>query len=116
MTGRGERAMSTTLQIRRNIPRRRPRVVQLSLETLETLLGPASFTPTVGFPAETEVEPNDTIVRAQNLGNITQLGQAGVTGTLGNDPASGAGGVDWYQLTLTASTDVHRATLDKAGG
>ncbi len=107
--------MSATLRIRRKVPHRRlPGLVRLSLETLETRLVPTSFQWTGTFPAVAEVELNDTIIRAQDLGNLTRAGQAGVTGTISNDATGG--GVDWYQFTLTAPADVHLATLDKAGG
>ena len=108
--------MSATLRSRRKARNhRRPAIVRLSVETLETRLVPAPFTWTGTFAAKAEMEPNDTINRAQDLGNLTQEGQAGVVGTIGNDAPKG-GAVDWYQFTLTAPADVHLATLDKAGG
>jgi hypothetical protein len=108
--------MSATLRSRRKARNhRRPAVVRLSVETLETRLVPAPFTWTGTFAPKAEVEPNDTINRAQDLGNLTQEGQEGVVGTIGNDAPKG-GAVDWYQFTLTAPADVHLATLDKAGG
>ncbi len=109
--------MSATLRSRRKARCHRiPAVVRLSVETLETRLVPAPFTWTGTFPAKAEVEPNDTINRAQDLGDLTQQGQAGVVGTVTDDPTSLSGAVDWYQFTLTAPADVHLATLDKAGG
>lgn len=86
------------------------------METLETRLVPAPFTWTGTFPAKAEVEPNDTLNRAQDLGHLTQQGQVGVVGTIAEDPTGRSGAVDWYQFTLTAPADVHLATLDKAGG
>jgi hypothetical protein len=81
-------------------PRRSPRGTARSrVESLEvrnllaTLLGP-------GYPPPlSEVEPNDVVTRAQDLGTL-DTAPAAVAGAIGHGPA-GAADVDWYQFELT---------------
>jgi hypothetical protein len=60
---------------------------------------------------ESSVEPNDTVLKAENLGNLSSTPRLEVIGTIGNGPA-GARDVDWYSFTLTSPTTVSVRTLD----
>jgi hypothetical protein len=82
----------------------------LRLEVLEDRCVPTVLT---GIPAPlVEVEPNDTLLQAQSLGDLTHQPQTAVLGTIGNGPA-GAADVDWYQFTLDHASTVRLALLDR---
>jgi hypothetical protein len=78
----------------------------LSLEPLE------SRTLLTGFsgPLALEVEPNDTIERAQDLGDLNAGRQRAVSGTIGRG-GSGAADVDWYRFSLDRPSVITVATL-----
>ncbi len=93
-------------------PRRmaRPRgVARLSIEVLEVrwLL---NASPTAA--SLIDVEPNETIDQAQDLGTLTQPVE--VSGSIGNGPA-GAADVTWYHFSLTDSSLVELEMSTPAG-
>jgi hypothetical protein len=59
-----------------------------------------------------EIEPNDTLDHAQDLGTLSVGAPAEVVSTLGQGPA-GAAEVDWYTFSLSSPADVHLATRDQ---
>ncbi len=104
--------------MRLSLPYRRPRSrrrwvnARLNFETLETRFLPSTLTwPGLTQPVA-EVELNDTLDQAQDLGTLTATQPAEVIGTLGQG-AAGAAEVDWYRFSLTSPADVHLATLDQ---
>lgn len=108
--------MSALSRARRNRRWRCPRsTVRLHVETLE----PRSLPTAISWPGLLhpvgETEPNDTLDRAQDLGNLSVTSRAEVVGNIGQG-AAGPADVDWYQFALTAPAEVHLATLDSQGG
>lgn len=84
--------------------RSRRRSSRLLLEELESRHLPSG----VGLPGllpVPEVEPNDTLDLAQDLGDISITGQAAVVGTLAA-ATPGSGDVDWFQFTLSSPARV----------
>src|ERR1043166_5604066 len=91
----------------------RPRwAVRLQVESLESRCLPALLTWPSSLEPVAEVEPNDTLDRAQDLGNLSDNGPFGVRGAIGNGSA-GAADVDWYRFTLVRPADVTLGTLDQ---
>lgn len=108
--------MSALVRSRRKRRPRYPRpTVRLHVETLEPRSLPAAPSWAGLLHPVAAAEPNDTLDRAQDLGQISLTSRAEVVGTIGQG-AAGAADVDWYQFELTAPTDVHLATLDAQGG
>src|SRR5262245_13390208 len=107
------------VKLRRHRSRRRPNrkqaPVRLGLEALEIRFLPAATTwPGLSNPVA-EVEPNDTLARAQDLGDFTTQRLAEIVGKVGNGPA-GAADMDWYRFTLDAPAYIHISTLARQGG
>src|SRR5262249_10205191 len=67
---------------------------------------PGLFNPLV------EVEANDVLDRANDLGTLSNPGRAEAVGTIG-DGAAGAADVDWYRFTLAQPAHVVGTTLDR---
>ena len=86
----------------------------LHVEELETRDLPSSGTG-AGLLPLVEVEPNDTLDLAQNLGDLSSAGQAAVIGNIGNG-ATGPTDVDWFQFTLTQAATVTLGTHTPSGG
>ncbi len=108
--------MSALVRSRRKRRPRYPRpTVRLHVETLEPRSLPAAPGWAGLLHPVAEAEPNDTLDRAQDLGDISLTSRAEVVGNIGQG-AAGAADVDWYQFELAAPTDVHLATLDSQGG
>jgi hypothetical protein len=68
-----------------------------------------------GLPTLTEVEINDTLNQAQNLGDPTAGGGLKVLGTIGNSPAAAAD-VDWYQFSLSRATRLDLTAAPQTAG
>jgi methionine-rich copper-binding protein CopC len=87
-------------------------LVRVQVEELESrrLLSSGPF----GLVPLTEVEPNDTLDLAQNLGDLNGAGQVAVLGNIGNG-ATGATDVDWFQFSLAQAARVCLNTHTPAG-
>jgi hypothetical protein len=84
----------------------------LQLEALETRSLPSVTTwPGLLHPIA-EIEPNDTLDQAQNLGDLSTTPRAEVIGSISN---SSGGGVDWYSFTLDSAASVS-ISAPKASG
>src|SRR5438105_1086676 len=62
-----------------------------------------------------EAEPNDTLDRALDLGDLSASGRGAAAGVIGDGPAAAAD-VDWYRFTLARPANVNLATLAPRGG
>ncbi len=96
---------------KRGLRRRRRCRVCLQLEPLEIRCLPTLNTALGLLEPIPSVEPNDTLDHAQDLGSLSDAGQAAVIGTLG-DGAYGATDVDWYRFTLERPVSVTLTTSD----
>src|SRR5262249_19175985 len=102
---RGESVMVVT-QAQRRLTRRRGRrfAFNLDLETLETRSLPSVTSwPGLLHPVA-ETGANDTLDRAQSLGDLTTSPRAEVVGSITNGPAGAD--VDWYTFQLDRAASV----------
>jgi hypothetical protein len=107
--------MLVSLQPRRGNRRRRPRgVIRLHLEALEVRSLPSCTTWPGFLHPVCEVEPNDTLDKAQELGNLSTKPPAEVVGTIGNGTA-GAADQDFYKFELDRASNVNLMTLNPPG-
>lgn len=100
--------MVKILPQRRSTRRRGRRFSFLTLESLETRTLPSATTwPGLLNPAN-EIEPHDTLDKAQNLGDLSATPRAEVIGSISNGPAGA--GVDWYRFRLDYAATVSIST------
>ncbi len=102
----------SNVRIRRKptrLPRRRR--VRLLLESLETRLLLSGN----GIATLLEIESNDTLNIAQQLGWANQTSQITLVGTIGNG-VTGTSDVDWSTFTLDRASRVHLSVVGQNGG
>src|SRR4051794_36602918 len=92
---------------RRHPGKRRSSPARLRVESLEAR---SLMAASILDGAQAEVEPNDTVDRAQMLGDMSATPLAVATGTIGNGPG-GAADVDWYSFTLDGPAHVSLGLL-----
>jgi Bacterial pre-peptidase C-terminal domain len=103
-----------SIRRRRDTPRTRKALFDLSAERLEPRQVPAIVAlPALLVPVH-EVEPNNTLDCAQSIGVVSEIAPAAVSGAVGNWNHA-ANDVDWYSFDLTAPSRVH-LTLGPPGG
>ncbi len=93
--------------------RRRRQAPQFRLESLELRQLLAGSPLTASTVSLVEVEPNDTVDVAQNVGDLSESPSVQVLGAIGNGPA-GAADVDWYEFTLDRPARVVMAASPQA--
>jgi hypothetical protein len=98
--------MLGTLRSSRYGRRSRGNGVRLQCEALETRDLLSAVLPTLP-----EMEINDTLSQAQNLGDPGATGGLRVVGAIGNSPA-GASDVDWYCFALSRPTEINLSAGD----
>ena len=96
--------------VRRSRASYRPFLEQLETRDLPSASG------AVLLSSVPEIEPNDTLNLAQQLGALNNSAATPVSGQIGNGPA-GAADVDWFTFSVAAPTHVHlSATADDSAG
>ena len=90
---------------RRRVRSGRRKILGPFLEFLERRQVLALLSFPAGLNPVSEVQPNETVDRAQTLGDLSVSPVVGATGTIGNGPA-GAADVAWYHFTIDAPASV----------